>query len=1087
MSLKRTSIAKINAPRLFDSVPRERLFAWLDANRGRALIWIEGPPGAGKTTLGASYLEARRVPALWYQVDPGDADPATLFHYLTIAVAATTDGEVPILPRLAAEHLADLPAFARTYFRELFAFLPQGVVLVLDNVQEVPADAALHAIVRAAASEVPPGSSIVAISREQAPGMFSPLVAQGALVNLRWDALRLTLEETRAVSAARSVRDDWLVRALHHQSEGWAAGVTLMLERLGHTAADSGVLSTDTREAVFDYFANLLFEQATPETRHTLLSVAFSPHLTASMAQRLSGNGRAEALLVDLHRRHLFTDRRPGPEPVYQFHALFRDFLQRRARDSLPAVEVSDVMVRTADMQMEAGNVDAAMDLLVSAQAWEKAVPAILREAQSTLRSARWQTLERWIGALPPEMESRHPTLTYWLGMAQSAVDPAQGLATLDKARKLLLDTADRDGRIRCLAALLHTAHVGHAAIKDAGDWVDELLALLEEPDLKLPRETELTVCSALVGTLQYLRPWHPLVRSARHRVQELLLVTDDVTLALAAATTALVSDVTTGNLAASDEIVRQMEPVAMRADSSPSTRAWFLYGVAYLRFMQTRYEESLEYFDAAIAAASLSGPNETLSDITLYRVMVEFRVHGWAVAGVTLAKGEANFNSKRPGSLALLRIYQARREHFHDRWDEAAALVVQCREAIEQAGLPQWQMSFGLFIAEVLAGAGKFDEARATLKQSREWFDRSPPFGVWRAGVEFCETFLALCQHGPEAALVPLRRALASAREGDRKLYLRYFECGMPPLFSLALEHGIEVDLVKQLIGMFRLKAPADAPDSWPRRVRIRTLGRFEVLVGDEPLEFSRKVPKKTLALLKALIAYRGAAVPEQWLCDALWGDEEADAARQVLGVTVARLRKLLCSDEAVVQQGGKVWLDRSICWVDAWRFESLIGDARGDDLARDGLAMYGGEFLPDDEAESWTVPARERLRGRFIHALAARGEQLEASGNLEEAASLYLRGIDADGIVESFHRGLMHCYRRQGRLAEAVSAYRRLRQTLSVVLGVAPSAESLALYEEIMKQMAAIGTCGDDSAIPNASAFSMLRQPRTVTSRKR
>jgi LuxR family maltose regulon positive regulatory protein len=120
----RAAIAKISTPRLFGIVARRRLFAYLDENRGRPLICVDGPPGAGKTTLVASYLEARRVPTLWYQVEPGDADPANLFHYLTLAAEAFPEAEASALPKLVAEHLSDLPSFARPFFRQLFARLP---------------------------------------------------------------------------------------------------------------------------------------------------------------------------------------------------------------------------------------------------------------------------------------------------------------------------------------------------------------------------------------------------------------------------------------------------------------------------------------------------------------------------------------------------------------------------------------------------------------------------------------------------------------------------------------------------------------------------------------------------------------------------------------------------------------------------------------------------------------------------------------------------------------------------------------------------------------------------------------------------
>ena len=54
------------------------------------------PPGAGKTTLASSYVDARELRHLWFQLDAGDADPATFFHYLGVAAGGR-------LPHLTAE------------------------------------------------------------------------------------------------------------------------------------------------------------------------------------------------------------------------------------------------------------------------------------------------------------------------------------------------------------------------------------------------------------------------------------------------------------------------------------------------------------------------------------------------------------------------------------------------------------------------------------------------------------------------------------------------------------------------------------------------------------------------------------------------------------------------------------------------------------------------------------------------------------------------------------------------------------------------------------------------------------------------
>ena len=92
-----------------------------------------------------------------------------------------------------------------------------------------------------------------------------------------------------------------------------------------------------------------------------------------------------------------------------------------------------------------------------------------------------------------------------------------------------------------------------------------------------------------------------------------------------------------------------------------------------------------------------------------------------------------------------------------------------------------------------------------------------------------------------------------------------------------------------------------------------------------------------------------------------------------------------------------------------------------------------------------------RERLRGKFVRAVESIAHELECTRKFEEAIGLYARGIEADDLVEPFYRGLMRCYHRLDRYTEAASAFRRLRQTLSVTLGARPSPETQQLFQEL------------------------------------
>jgi LuxR family transcriptional regulator, maltose regulon positive regulatory protein len=95
--------------------------------------------------------------------------------------------------------------------------------------------------------------------------------------------------------------------------------------------------------------------------------------------------------------------------------------------------------------------------------------------------------------------------------------------------------------------------------------------------------------------------------------------------------------------------------------------------------------------------------------------------------------------------------------------------------------------------------------------------------------------------------------------------------------------------------------------------------------------------------------------------------------------------------------------------------------------------------------------IEARERLRARFIGSVDRLGRLLEAVGAGADTISLYERATDADPIAESLYRRLMQLHLSLGQPAEALRSYRRCRDMLSIMLGLAPSAETERLAREI------------------------------------
>src|SRR5262249_44353918 len=159
----------------------------------------------------------------------------------------------------------------------------------------------------------------------------------------------------------------------------------------------------------------------------------------------------------------------------------------------------------------------------------------------------------------------------------------------------------------------------------------------------------------------------------------------------------------------------------------------------------------------------------------------------------------------------------------------------------------------------------------------------------------DLAEAYLALQSGDRSTCRELLRAALARSRQDEFKFLLRLQGEVCTSLFAEALARAGDVEYVKQLIRGVNGPPPASIASDWPWPLRIYSLGRFEVLRDGRPLEFSRKAPKKTLALLKAIIALGARNVREQQLLDAFWSDEEGDVAARSLTAALHRLRSLL------------------------------------------------------------------------------------------------------------------------------------------------------------------------------------------------
>ncbi len=1068
MSDQPASLAKVTRPSLSRVSFRRRLFALLDRGRRSSIVWVTGPPGSGKTTLVGSYLDARHLPHIWYQLDEGDADLATFFYYLG-TTATSDDASANRLPLLTPEY--DTNTFARHYFRTLYGRLKIPFALVLDNYNDVPADCELHDIMVQIVAEMPPKSMVIFISRHEPPPSMARLLASGRMELIGWQDLRLSLAEAQDILKLRNVKlSREALTQLHDRTQGWAAGLILMITHWRGGGTASELPQTAPPQVIFDYLLDEVFRKLHPKVQEFALQIAYLPQTTAPMAAELTGQAQAATILADGHRHNYFVNlKQAHPEPVYEYHPLARDFLRARAESTFSGDDLRSLKRRSAALLARCGQTEVAIELLAEIDDWEAMLELILAHAPTMLDQGRGQTVAQWLEQVPAEELERQPWALYWLGASRLPFAPRESRHLCERAFNGFKRASKQDLR----GLLVACAGVLDAILTDMDDlslldrWISELDTLVREYPHFPSEGVEARVTFSMSLALIMREPHHPEIQNWLRRALAISQSLPDFSRRMWVALLVALSYAWTGQFAKALDVIAAARELASLPAVSP------------LALTTLKNIESMYYMLTADRNRCLAAVDEGLRIAGETGVRIwsyQLRVNGVAgalgagdvdTAHKLLAEARAHPEGARRVDLCLYHYFAAweamlRNETLHAFQEQKQAFKLSL-----DLGSPYFEVLCRLALAQILVHYGREREVVAHLREVHR-IARNIRNHLLEFMCLLGYAQLALTHGRKRSGLNSLRYALALGREHSYMHFLWWRPEVVAELCAYALDAGIEVAYVKELVrrrSLIPQKAPVNVKD-WPWKFKIFALGPFRLLRDNEPVGFSGKAQRRPLDLLRALIAYGGKEVSEDYLTEALWPRIDGDSAHRSFTTTLHRLRKLLGDDRALVLKEGKLSLDRRYSWVDIWALDELLGeierlrighrhDLTGEevqDIADKLLLLYQGPFMGNEADRSWYLPARDRWRAKFLRAMTGIAHYWEEQQQWALAVDCYRRALETDELAEGLYRNLMLCYQRLGRRAEAIETYNRCRNTLFAALQVEPSPETTHVYESVV-----------------------------------
>ncbi|UFJ40327.1 LuxR C-terminal-related transcriptional regulator [Brevibacillus humidisoli] len=289
------------------------------------------------------------------------------------------------------------------------------LVIVLDD-YHVLQSASIHESVAYFIKRMPEHIRFLIISRTEPPLPLPQLAARNGLLRLDTVDLNFTMGECKAFY--RMMKLDLpaiYIEQLLQRTEGWITGMklaALSLERGGDYRRLIRTL-TGNHRYLADYMFQEVFRLQTDSVQSFLKRTSVLNRFCAPLCELVSGTADCQQMLQQLELSNLFLISLDETRQWYRYHYLFTDFLQRLLRQEEPDLW-SELHYRAARWFEEQAYTVEAIEHYLAGNHQLQAV-RLIEEVLPEVIGGRWETLHRWLSAMPEELLEERPDLYFTL------------------------------------------------------------------------------------------------------------------------------------------------------------------------------------------------------------------------------------------------------------------------------------------------------------------------------------------------------------------------------------------------------------------------------------------------------------------------------------------------------------------------------------------------------------------------------------------------------------------------------------------------------------------------------------------------
>ena len=327
--------AKTQVPRArTGSLERERLLGPLMSATETSIVVVRAPAGSGKTTLLAHWASLDRAQDFaWVSLEETDNDTVAFWRHIVGALGTVAPEAMARATQLVKRPSPDVAGQVIPAVLSGLAEWDPPVVLVLDDFQSIT-DRACHDSVRQFIRGLTLAyrCTVVVSSRSEPTLNLAKLTIEGQALTFSEVDLAFTATEVAQLLARHGVRPGDVVPQLLADTQGWATGVHLSIDRGAST--DLRRQPRDWRDLIHEFFVQEVLDPMDAADRDFLHQCSILTTLSPDICEAVTGSTGAGRRLAALSKSNVLITLVDPSSQTYRLHQLLRDALERDLREA---------------------------------------------------------------------------------------------------------------------------------------------------------------------------------------------------------------------------------------------------------------------------------------------------------------------------------------------------------------------------------------------------------------------------------------------------------------------------------------------------------------------------------------------------------------------------------------------------------------------------------------------------------------------------------------------------------------------------------------------------------------------------------